>query len=91
MFFCFTTVNVLRFFPDYGHFEQLICVFNFSRYIIIRDYTGEWCNLIDFESELSKFAPVEEIDDVEQSVKSDEFRDLLDLLNYILLSVKKKE
>lgn len=39
--------------------------------------------MINFREELQKFKPVLEIDDIEDSIHSDELQDLLDILNHI--------
>ena len=45
--------------------------------------------MIDFESELSNFDTVKNIDEVESAIESDELRDILDLLNYICIKINK--
>lgn len=51
---------------------------------------GVWLNLLDFEYELSKYEPINGIDDVENSVESDELRDIMDFLNYICININKE-
>lgn len=39
--------------------------------------------MIDFKSELNKFKPILEIDDVEDTIRNDEIQDVMDLLKQI--------
>jgi hypothetical protein len=39
--------------------------------------------MIDFKEEISRYKPVLGLDDVERTVKSDDMKDVLDLLQYI--------
>ena len=39
--------------------------------------------MIDFKEEISKYKPILNMDEVEASVKSDEVKDIMDLLQYI--------
>ena len=39
--------------------------------------------LLDFKEELKKFKPVLGMEDVEKAVKSDEVKDLMDMLQYL--------
>lgn len=39
--------------------------------------------MIDFKEEIGKYTPVLEIDGVEAAVRSDEIKDLMDMLQYI--------
>lgn len=39
--------------------------------------------MIDFKEEIEKYKPVLSMDDVEKSVRSDEVKDVMDLLQYI--------
>lgn len=39
--------------------------------------------MLDFKEEIAKYKPVLGLDDVEQSIQSDEIRDIMDLLQYI--------
>lgn len=46
--------------------------------------------MINFEEELSKYELIKEIDEVEQSIESDELRDIMDLINYICIHINKE-
>ena len=39
--------------------------------------------MIDFNTELEKYQPILEMDEIEDAVKSDEMQDILDMLIYI--------
>ena len=39
--------------------------------------------MIDLKEELKKYEPILEMDSVEKSIKSDEIKDIMDLLQYI--------
>ena len=39
--------------------------------------------MIDFDEELEKYQPILEINEVEESIESDEMQDILDMLIYI--------
>ena len=39
--------------------------------------------MIDFDEELEKYHPILEVDEVEESIQSDEMNDILDMLIYI--------
>lgn len=39
--------------------------------------------MLDFREEITKYKPVLGLEDVEQSVQSDEIKDVMDLLQYI--------
>jgi len=43
--------------------------------------------MIDFKEEIQKYKPVIGLDDVETAVRSDEVKDLLDLLQYIVRKI----
>ena len=47
-------------------------------------------SLLDFKEELKKYKPVMGMDDVEKSIKSDEVKDLMDLLQYISTKVSER-
>ena len=39
--------------------------------------------MIDLKEELKKYEPILEVDNIEQSIKSEEIKDVMDLLQYI--------
>ena len=39
--------------------------------------------MIDFKTELNKYKPILEVDNVEESVQSDELQDIIDLLQHM--------
>jgi len=43
--------------------------------------------VIDFKEEIQKYKPVLETDDVEAAVHSDEIKDIMDLLQYIIRKI----
>ena len=43
--------------------------------------------MIDFKEEIQKYKPVMEIDEVESAVQSDEVKDIMDLLQYIIRKI----
>ena len=43
--------------------------------------------MIDFKEEIQKYKPVLETDEVESAVQSDETKDLMDLLQYIIRKI----
>lgn len=45
--------------------------------------------MINFKEELQKFKPILEVDDIEDSIHSDELQDLLDILNHLSSAVNK--
>ena len=44
--------------------------------------------MIDFKTEIEKYKPVLNVDEVENAVYSDEVKDVIDLLQYITQKVK---
>ncbi|MCL2618860.1 MAG: hypothetical protein FWD98_07400 [Defluviitaleaceae bacterium] len=46
--------------------------------------------MLDFKEELKKFKPVLGMDDVEKSIKSDEVKDVMDLLQYISTKITER-
>ena len=47
-------------------------------------------DLLDFKEELKKFKPVLGMDDVEKSIKSDEVKDVMDLLQYLSTKITER-
>lgn len=47
--------------------------------------------MIDFKTEISKYKPILGVDEVEESVQSDEIRDVMDLLQHIVEKNPPKE
>jgi len=45
--------------------------------------------LINFEEELSNFSPIDKIDDIQDSINSNELYDIMDLLNYICTNLNR--
>jgi len=43
--------------------------------------------MIDFREEIQKYKPVLETDEVESAIQSDEIKDLMDLLQYIIRKI----
>ena len=43
--------------------------------------------MIDFKEEIQKYKPVMEIDEVESAIQSDEIKDLMDILQYIIRKI----
>ncbi|MCL2461783.1 MAG: hypothetical protein FWF44_03895 [Defluviitaleaceae bacterium] len=43
--------------------------------------------MIDFKEEIQKYKPVMEIDEVEAAIQSDEIKDVMDLLQYIIRKI----
>lgn len=39
--------------------------------------------MLDFKKELEKFKPINEIDDIEESIANDELQDIMDLLKEV--------
>ena len=47
--------------------------------------------MLDFKEELKKFKPVLGMDDVEKSIKSDEVKDVMDLLQYLSTKITERD
>jgi len=47
-------------------------------------------DLLDFKEELKKYKPVMGMEDVEKSIKSDEVKDVMDLLQYISTKITER-
>ena len=43
--------------------------------------------MIDFKEEIQKYKPVLETDEVETAVQSDEVKDIMDLLQYVIRKI----
>ena len=46
--------------------------------------------LLDFKEELKKYKPVMGMEDVEKSIKSDEVKDVMDLLQYLSTKITER-
>jgi len=46
--------------------------------------------MLDFKEELKKFKPVLGMDDVEKAIKSDEVKDVMDLLQYLSTRINER-
>ena len=46
--------------------------------------------LLDFKEELKKYKPVMGMEDVEKSIKSDEVKDVMDLLQYLSTKIAER-
>ena len=46
--------------------------------------------MLDFKEELKKYKPVLGMDDVEKAIKSDEVKDLMDLLQYLSTKITER-
>ncbi|MCL2852599.1 MAG: hypothetical protein FWE20_06155 [Defluviitaleaceae bacterium] len=46
--------------------------------------------MLDFKEELKKYKPVMGMEDVEKSIKSDEVKDVMDLLQYISTKITER-
>jgi hypothetical protein len=46
--------------------------------------------MINFQEEILKYQPILGVDDVEKAIKTDEVKDILDLLNHITKQVSLK-
>lgn len=46
--------------------------------------------MINFQEELSKFKPALELDHIEETIQSNEIKDMIDLLTYIAKTIESK-
>ncbi|WP_162838870.1 hypothetical protein [Defluviitalea phaphyphila] len=47
--------------------------------------------MIDFKEELKKFKPSLEIDSIEETIKSNDIKDIIDLLTYISKNIEDQQ